>query len=119
MDVNELLAYIEQNIKEDISLVDLEQVVHYSPRQIYYIIKEATGMDDEAYIAFVKKYENKSFTEIEPIELREKIINTFASINSNVRNGHREYNEMYISNPNKVSGVFAYSKNIQNEDTQL
>ena len=64
---------------------------------------------------FVKKYENKSFTEIEPIELREKIINTFASINSNVRNGHREYNEMYISNPNKVSGVFAYSKNIQNE----
>jgi len=52
MDTDELLAYIEQNIKEDISLVDLEQVVHYSPRQIYYIIKEATGMPVMSYIRY-------------------------------------------------------------------
>ena len=52
MDVNELLAYIEQNIKEDISLVDLVQVVHYSPRQIYYILKEATGMPVMSYIRY-------------------------------------------------------------------
>mgnify|MGYP003310114786 CR=1 FL=1 len=52
MDTDELLAYIEQNIKEDISLVDLEQVVHYSPRQIYYILKEATGMPVMSYIRY-------------------------------------------------------------------
>ncbi len=50
MDTDELLVYIEQNLKEDISLVDLAQVVHYSPRQIYYIIKEATGMPVMSYI---------------------------------------------------------------------
>lgn len=52
MDTDELLTYIEQNIKEDISLVDLAQVVHYSPRQIYYIIKEATGMPVMSYIRY-------------------------------------------------------------------
>ena len=52
MDVDELLAYIEQNLKEDISLVDLAQVVHYSPRQIYYTIKEATGMPVMSYIRY-------------------------------------------------------------------
>ena len=52
MDTGELLAYIEQNIKEDISLVDLAQIVHYSPRQIYYIIKEATGMPVMSYIRY-------------------------------------------------------------------
>ena len=38
------LKYIEQNIKEDISLVDLLEMIHYSPWQIYYMIKETTGM---------------------------------------------------------------------------
>ena len=52
MDTDELLTYIEQNIKEDISLVDLAQVVRYSPRQIYYIIKEATGMPVMSYIRY-------------------------------------------------------------------
>ena len=50
MDIDELLAYIEQNMKEDISLVDLAQVVHYSPRQVYYMIKETTGMPVMSYI---------------------------------------------------------------------
>ena len=46
--------------------------------------------------------------EIEPAEIREKIIQKFATIKSNVRKGNREYNEMYGSNP-QVMGVFAYS----------
>ena len=45
--------------------------------------------------------------EIEPKEVREKLIKQFALINSDVRLGDREYNEMYVSNP-KVQGVFAY-----------
>lgn len=52
MDIDDLLTYIEQNIKEDISLVDLARVVHYSPRQIYYRIKEATGMPVMSYIRY-------------------------------------------------------------------
>ena len=50
MEINKLLTYVERNIKEDISLVDLAEVVHYSPRQIYYMIKEATGMPVMSYI---------------------------------------------------------------------
>ena len=52
METDKLLTYIEQNIKEDISLVDLAEVVHYSPRQIYYMIKEATGMPVMSYIRY-------------------------------------------------------------------
>ncbi len=72
------------------------------------MIKEATGMDDAEYIAFVKANENKAMHEIEPAEIRDKIIKAFATINSNVRRGNREYNEMYITNPD-VMGVFAYA----------
>ena len=73
------------------------------------LIKKATGMDDNKYIKFVKANENKPLSEIEPIELREKLIKAFASINSNSRKGAREYNEMYGSNPKEVMAVFAYS----------
>ena len=72
------------------------------------LVKEATGMSDAEYVQFVKDNENKSMLEIEPAEIREKIIQKFATINSNVRKGNREYNEMYGSNP-QVMGVFAYS----------
>lgn len=41
--------------------------------------------------------------------MREKLIKVFATINSNTGKGKRSYNEMYISNPNEVMGVFAYS----------
>ena len=71
------------------------------------LIKEATGMSDDEYIAFVKANENKSMLEIEPAEVREKIIQAFATINSHTRRGERAYNEMYITNPD-VMGVFAY-----------
>lgn len=72
------------------------------------LIKEAAGLSDDEYIQFVKQNENKSFMEIEPEELREKIIKAFAAINSNSRTGNREYNEMYISNPKPPMAVFAY-----------
>lgn len=72
------------------------------------MIKEATGMSDAEYVEFVRRNENKSFTEIEPVEYREKIIKAFATINSNTRKGDRAYNEMYASNP-QVMAVFAYS----------
>lgn len=50
MSINTLLDYIEQNIKEDMTLVDLAGMIHYSPRQIYYMIKEVTGMPVMSYI---------------------------------------------------------------------
>ena len=74
------------------------------------LIKEATGMSDEEYVKFIQENGNKDFTEIEPAELREKIIKSLATINSNTRKGERSYNEMYISNPN-VMAVFAYDMN--------
>lgn len=76
------------------------------------LIKQATGMNDDEYIKFINANKNKSFTEIEPVELREKIIKALATINSNPRKGNRAYNEMYGSNPERVMGVFAYNMDI-------
>ena len=73
------------------------------------LIKEATGMTDEQYVDFVEINKDRPIQDIEPAEIRDKIIKAFATINSNTRKGKREYNEMYISNPNEVMGVFAYS----------
>ena len=78
------------------------------------LIKKTTGMSDEQYIKFVEENKDKSLPEIEPVELREKLIKAFATINSNTRKGKRSYNEMYISNPNEVMGVFAYSTDYEN-----
>ncbi len=75
------------------------------------LIKEATGMTDEEYVKFFEEYKDKTMQEIEPPELRDKIIKALATINSNTRRGNRNYNEMYISNPNEVMGVFAYNIN--------
>lgn len=74
------------------------------------LIKTTLELDDKEYLDFVQKNKNKSFGEIEPAEVREKLIKAFAGINSNTRRGNRAYNEMYISNPN-VMGVFAYPTN--------
>ena len=73
------------------------------------LVKNALNLSDEEYIDFVRKNSDKSFIEIEPAEVREKLIKAFASINSNTRRGNREYNEMYISNPKPPMAVFAYS----------
>ncbi len=74
------------------------------------LIKTTLNLDDEEYIEFVRKNANKSFGEIEPKETEKALIKAFATINSNVRKGEREYNEMYISNP-EVMAVFAYDEN--------
>ena len=78
------------------------------------LIKKTTGMNDNEYINFVKKYENKPLSAIEPVGLRTKIINAYATINSNTRKGQRSYNEIYISNPKPPMAVFAY--NMKNEN---
>ncbi len=52
MSVNKLLEYIEQNIKEKITLVELSELIHYSPRQVYYMIKKETGMPVMNYIRY-------------------------------------------------------------------
>ena len=75
------------------------------------LIKEETGMSDEEYVKFYEKNKDKQMTEIQPKELQEKIIKKLATINSNHRKGNRSYNEMYISNPKTVMGVFAYEMN--------
>ncbi|MBQ9246205.1 HD domain-containing protein [bacterium] len=75
------------------------------------LIKSATGMNDEEYINFVKENENKPLSAIQPEEQRNKIINAFATINSNTRKGERNYNEMYISNSKPPMAVFAYNMN--------
>jgi len=75
------------------------------------LIKEVTGMTDDQYIEFVETNKDRPIQNIEPVEIRDKIVKAFATINSNTRKGKREYNEMYISNPNEVMGVFAYNIN--------
>ena len=47
---NEILEYIEENLKENITLVELSGRYHYSPRQLYYYLHEITGMPIMAYI---------------------------------------------------------------------
>lgn len=75
------------------------------------LIKEETGMNDEEYKNFVKINKDKSMVELEPKEIQEKIIKKLGTINSRHRYGDRAYNEMYISNPRSIMGVFAYDMN--------
>ena len=102
---------------EDISLFKRDYVFgeHRQKDRNYIsdLIKNNLELSDDEYSEFVKQNKNKAFDEIEPIEVREKLINTLAGINSNVRNGNRAYNEMYLSNP-EVMGVFAYKENTNN-----
>lgn len=80
-------------------------------RYISDLIKNRIGMDDDEYIEFYEKYKNKPMTEIEPPELRESMIKSYATLDSKIRLGSRYYNEMYLSNPKSVMGVFAYEMN--------
>ena len=41
---DEILEYIEENLKEKLTLVELSGRFHYSPRQLYYYLHEITGM---------------------------------------------------------------------------
>ena len=47
---NEILDYIEENIKENLTLVELSRRYHYSPRQLYYYLHEITGMPIMTYV---------------------------------------------------------------------
>ena len=72
------------------------------------LVKEATGMSDKEYIKFVQENANKAMYEIEPPEVRDKIINIYAEINSRTRKkGNRSYNECYVSNA-EAAAPFAY-----------
>ena len=46
----EILNYIEENLKENLTLVDLSRQYHYSPRQLYYYLHEITSMPIMTYI---------------------------------------------------------------------
>ncbi len=74
------------------------------------LIKKTLNLTDIKYVQFVKENANKSFSEINPIDVRNKIIKAFSGICSNVRLGKREYNEMYITNP-EIMATYAYSEN--------
>lgn len=52
MNLENLIQYIENNLKEDISLEDMSKLANYSARQIYYGIKELTGMPVMGYIRY-------------------------------------------------------------------
>ena len=47
---DEILEYIEENLKEKLTLVELGRRFHYSPRQLYYYLHEITGMPIMTYI---------------------------------------------------------------------
>jgi AraC-like DNA-binding protein/ribosomal protein S18 acetylase RimI-like enzyme len=54
MNVDELLNYVNDNLKENLSLVDMASMVNYSPRQLYYLLKEITEMPIMSYIRHKK-----------------------------------------------------------------
>ncbi len=71
---------------------------------------------DKDYIDFADKHKNDSFLGIEE-EKRNKLIKAYAGIKSKIREGNREYNEMYISNPKTPMAVFAYEMDENVADT--
>ena len=78
------------------------------------LIKEASGMTDEEYIKFVEENQNKQWSEIQPPELRDKLIKALADgIVSTERGYKRSYDEFYGSNPERVMATFAYNEDAQ------
>lgn len=81
------------------------------------LIKEHLNLSEEEYQTLVEENKNKPLCAIEPKELQEEIIKALATINSHTRHGERNYNEMYLSNP-EVMGVFAYEKDYRIDTTK-
>lgn len=50
MNLEDILDYIERNLKRDLTLVELSERYHYSPRQLYYYLHGITGMPIMTYI---------------------------------------------------------------------
>ena len=71
------------------------------------LIKKDLKLSDRKYQEFVEKNIDKPISEIEPESYQEKLIKAFAKINARPRSSERDYNEMYVSNP-EVMGVYAY-----------
>ncbi len=107
----DLVSGKEKNIQnfKDKCIINKEK--EYERTYISNLIKNAANFSDNDYIEFLNKNKNKSLNEIEPKELQEKLIKAFANINSSALLGERAYNEMYISNPKRPVGVFAYNTN--------
>lgn len=72
------------------------------------LIKKATGMNSKEYQEFVLANQNKSYCEIYPVEIREKMIKTLGAVKSNRRRGAREYNEYYATQFTPMA-PFAYN----------
>ena len=71
------------------------------------LIKKDLKLSDHKYQEFVGENINKPISEIEPESYQEKLIKAFAKINARPRSNERDYNEMFLSNP-EVMGVYAY-----------
>lgn len=48
--MDEILDYIENNLKRDLTLVELSRRYHYSVRKLYYCLYDITGMPIMTYI---------------------------------------------------------------------
>ena len=74
------------------------------------IVKKVTGMSDEEYIKFYDENKNKSWQDIEPPELADKLIKAYAEeIKSTVRGARRAYTEYYGSKVKRVNSTWVYS----------
>ena len=74
------------------------------------IVKKVTGMSDEEYIKFYDENKNKSWQEIEPPELADKLIKAYAEeIKSTARGARRAYTEYYGSKVKRVNSTWVYS----------
>lgn len=72
-------------------------------------IKGSLGMSDEEYVKFVDENKNKPFSFIIPESVRNRIIETFSSMNSNPVCGNRAYNEIFASEVKPPMAVFSSS----------
>lgn len=50
MELDDILDYIELNLKRDLTLAELSTRYHYSARQLYYYLRSITGMPIMSYI---------------------------------------------------------------------
>jgi hypothetical protein len=83
---------------------DNEDELFYVPN----LIKKYLNLTDDEYVKFVQKNQNKSLTEIEPIETRNKLIKAYSTMQSKTDHFDSCYNEIYVVNP-QVMAVFAYN----------
>jgi len=83
------------------------------------IIKEGLNLSDDEYIEFTRINRNKPLSEIEPKEIRDRAIKLFTTLNMdtdfNIWNQEKEYNEIFISNP-QIMAVYVCGDKIQDDN---